>query len=97
MAVGVVAAAYHGASPSSPARPLLRKMDYYTICYCSNVLRRAAHIGLPAPLRVAALLAAPVKPTAVTGLNLLLVEVSSWGAGTVHGTNVIMQQAEFST
>jgi hypothetical protein len=77
MAVGVVAAGYHGASPSSPLRPLMRKMDYYTICYCSNVLRRAAHISLPAPLQVAALLAAPVKPTAVTGLNLLLVEVSS--------------------
>lgn len=74
MAVGIAAAGYHGVNPSSPLRPLLRKMDYYSICYCSNVLRRAAHIGLPAPLRVAALLAAPVKPTAVTGLNLLLVE-----------------------
>jgi hypothetical protein len=77
MAVGVAAAGYHGVSPSNPLRPLLRKFDYYSICYCSNVLRRAAHIGLPAPLQVAALLTAPVKPTAVTGLNLLLVEVSN--------------------
>jgi hypothetical protein len=57
----------------------MRKMDYYTICYTSTVMRRAAHIPLPGPVRVAAVLLAPIKPTLVTGLNLALVEVRDAG------------------
>lgn len=53
----------------------MRKLDYYTICYTSTVLRRAAHIPLPAGVKVASALVAPFKPTLVTGLNLMLVEV----------------------
>lgn len=75
MAVGVVAATYHSASITSPLRPWFRKLDYYTICYTSNVLRRAAHIRMPTAVNLAALLVAPIKPTAVTGINLALVEV----------------------
>lgn len=54
----------------------MRKLDYYSICYTSTVLRSAAHIRLPNSLKVASLLVAPFKPTLVTGLNLVLVEVS---------------------
>lgn len=75
MAVGVVAASYHGICVKAPLRPLLRKLDYYTICYTSIILRRAARINLPSVVSLAAVLVAPVKPTAVTGLNLALVEV----------------------
>jgi hypothetical protein len=53
----------------------MRKMDYYTICYTSTVLRRAAHISLPGAVKAAAVLVAPFKPSIVTGLNLALVEV----------------------
>jgi hypothetical protein len=54
----------------------MRKLDYYTICYTSTVLRSAAHIPLPTAAKAAALLVAPFKPSIVTGLNLALVEVS---------------------
>jgi len=75
LALGAVASGYHGADRSSWLRPVMRKLDYYTICYTSTVLRRAAHIPLPSAVSVASLLIAPVKPSVVTGLNLLLVEV----------------------
>lgn len=66
---------YTGADRSSWLRPVMRKLDYYTICYTSTVLRRAAHIPLPSAVTMASMLIAPVKPSMVTGLNLLLVEV----------------------
>jgi hypothetical protein len=53
---------------------VFRKLDYYTICFTSTMLRRAAHIQLPAAMSLAALLVAPMKPTVVTGANLALVE-----------------------
>lgn len=75
--LGAVASGYHGADRSSWLRPVMRKLDYYTICYTSTVLRRAAHISLPNVVKAAAVLIAPFKPTVVTGLNLALVEVST--------------------
>ena len=77
MAVGVVASLYHGVS--GPLRPLLRKLDYWTICYTSNVLRTAADIRVPGVVRAATVALVPIKPTAVTGLNLALVEVRVQG------------------
>jgi hypothetical protein len=59
----------------------MRKLDYYTICYTSTVLRRAAHIPLPPVVAAAAVVVAPLKPTLVTGMNLLLVEVRARGRG----------------
>jgi hypothetical protein len=73
--LGAVASGYHGADRDCWLRPVMRKMDYYTICYTSTVLRRAAHISLPGAVKAAALLVAPFKPSIVTGLNLALVEV----------------------
>lgn len=77
--LGAVASGYHGADRSSRLRPLMRKLDYYTICYTSTVLRRAAHISLPRAAKAAAVLVAPFKPSIVTGLNLALVEVRALG------------------
>lgn len=77
VAVGASAAAYHasGGGVAARVRPLLRRADYYSICYSAAALRRAARIPLPRPLAVLAAAAAPFKPTAVTALNLTLVEV----------------------
>lgn len=70
---GVVAALYHSAPPGA-ARRALRKLDYWSICYTSGVLRSAAGLRAPAALRAVAALATPVKPTLVTGANLIAIE-----------------------
>lgn len=75
LVLGAVATGYHGADRQSWLRPVMRKLDYYSICYTSTVLRRAAHISLPNAAKAASVLIAPFKPSIVTGLNLALVEV----------------------
>jgi hypothetical protein len=75
LVLGAVASGYHGADRQSWLRPVMRKLDYYSICYTSTVLRRAAHISLPNAAKAAAVFIAPFKPSIVTGLNLALVEV----------------------
>lgn len=75
LVLGAVASGYHGADRQSWLRPVMRKLDYYSICYTSTVLRRAAHIPMPNAAKAAAVLIAPFKPSIVTGLNLALVEV----------------------
>lgn len=71
-------------------RPIMRKLDYYTICYTSTVLRSAAHIPLPTAAKAAALLVAPFKPSIVTGLNLALVEVSARTVLCFHGDSELV-------
>eukprot|EP00955_Chlamydomonas_euryale_P068429 360121-Chlamydomonas_euryale.AAC.7 len=73
--VGVVAAVYH--SSSGHARRLLRKVDYYSIAYSSAVLRSEAIGRVPRMASRIMLLGTAFKPTLVTGVNFVAVEVSS--------------------
>ncbi|KAI8471439.1 MAG: hypothetical protein J3K34DRAFT_232545 [Monoraphidium minutum] len=70
---GVVAAAYHSCPPGRTRR-MLRKLDYWSICWTSSVLRGAAGLHAPPALDALAALLTPVKPLLVTGANLVAVE-----------------------
>jgi hypothetical protein len=80
---GVIAALYHGCPPGA-ARRLLRKLDYWSICYTSSVLRGAVGARAPRALGAAAALATPLKPTLVIGCNLLAIEARFVAAAVRH-------------
>ncbi|KIY98969.1 hypothetical protein MNEG_8992 [Monoraphidium neglectum] len=80
---GVIAALYHGCPPGA-ARRLLRKLDYWSICYTSSVLRGAVGARAPRALGAAAALATPLKPILVIGCNLLAIEARFVAAAVRH-------------
>jgi len=73
MAVGVVASLYH--SSSGRLRLIFRKADYWSIASSAMLLRAEVIGGLPTTATVVMAALIPVKPTLVTALNFLAVEV----------------------
>ncbi len=71
--MGIVAGLYHGAPHR--LRSGLRKLDYYTIAVSSCKLRAAAGLAGPRLLDPLLLAAMPLKPTLVSGINFVAVEV----------------------
>ncbi|GAX83487.1 hypothetical protein CEUSTIGMA_g10912.t1 [Chlamydomonas eustigma] len=90
MGVGIVASLYH--SSSGRLRPLLRKADYWSIASSAMLLRAEVVGGLPIPATVLMATLIPVKPTLVTAMNFLSVEMhcaamatsSLWAGGSLH-------------
>lgn len=83
IATGIIAATYH-ATPAGRARALLRKLDYYSICLTSSVLRAATGLHVPMLVNLAAALVTPLKPTLVTSANLAAVEVRYLASALQH-------------
>lgn len=52
----------------------MRKLDYYSIAYTSCVLRSATGLRAHPALSLAAAALTPLKPTLVTGANLMAIE-----------------------
>lgn len=77
ISMGLAATAYHGSPPSSRARAVLRKLDYYTISFSSACLARALLRRTPLAFKNVPLLALPLmpfRPTAVTSLGIGIME-----------------------
>jgi hypothetical protein len=74
LAVGAVAAAYHACPRDTPLRQLLRKADYYAIAWSSCCLREAVGLKAPPALALLGCTVTPLKPTLVTGANLVAIE-----------------------
>jgi hypothetical protein len=80
LAMGTAATLYHGSS--GRIRPVLRKLDYYTISVSTMAMAHSLHPqpGRPIVRRAAtclALAAVPLKPTLVTAAHCAAMEVCS--------------------
>lgn len=73
IALGAVATLYHASV--GRIRPAMRKLDYYTLCCSTFMLRRAAGVHFSVIPAALSAFAVPFRPTLATALNLLGFEV----------------------